>query len=72
MQILVDSYKTNSTQSSLFLIALSSLLDTTSAYVLSLSPTQTPREVHDEPSLTILNQRKWSECLVDFILNIKE
>jgi hypothetical protein len=72
MQILVDSYKTNSTQSSLFLMALSSLLNTTSEYVLSLSPTQTPNEAHDEPSPTILNQRKWSECLVDFILNIKE
>jgi len=72
MQILVDSYKTNSTQSCLFLLALSSLLNTTSEYVISLSPTQTSNEAHDEPSPTILNQRKWSECLVDFILNIKE
>ena len=71
MNILVNAHKTNTTESSLFLIALSSLVNTTSEYVLSSQASNTVLD-NDESSPILLNQRKWTECLVDFILNIKE
>ena len=67
MQILIKSYgkAQASSDKNLFLLALSSIVNVTSEYVLE------HQQLKDNEAI-LVNQRKWTEVLVDFILNIKE
>ena len=64
--ILVSSFKTNPSSNILFLLALAGLINVTSEYV-ALS-----NKNDQEENSQLIEQRKWTESIVDFILNIKE